>query len=116
MTEVRIQVWDRDEVERWASRVEAAGIRPGGPVGFARWAAELARSLRSAGDALEFVDEDDGDAVFYVLARLETLRADADHLLRRLTPSDAEEATVVRPSFDDVTVVRSQPQRARARW
>jgi hypothetical protein len=108
MPEVFIQIWDREEVERWARLVEAAGLRPGSPVGFARWTSELARAFRSAGAALDFVDDDDGDAVFDILARLDRLRADADHLLARLGSVIADEVTVVRPSFDDVTVVRAQ--------
>lgn len=97
-------------MERWASRLEGVS-RAAGSIGFARWASELARSLRSAGAALEFVDEDDEDAVFDVLTRLDLLKRDAEGLLSRLGSNAWEERTVVRsvPPFDEaVTAVMAR--------
>ncbi len=110
MVEVRIQVWDAEEIARWAAKLERVAETPHRPHGFARWALELAKSLRNAGAALAFVDEDDADAVFDVLTRLDTLQKDAEHLLERLAPAAAEEVTVVRSvtsSDDAVTTVMS---------
>lgn len=116
MIEVQIRIWDQDEVARWAGRLEAIATVHNGAVGFRRWAAELARSLRAAGAALDFVDEDDGDAVFDVLTRLDLLRKDAEHLLSRASSTAGEEITVVRSvtSTDDATtVVMALPSRVR---
>lgn len=44
-------------------------------------AAALVAALRAAGKALAFVDEDDGDAVWGVIERLDQLEREADQFL-----------------------------------
>lgn len=83
--DVVIQIWDEETVEALALRIErcAASIAELGPRGAMSTARayELTRSLRAAGKALAFVDEDDADAVFVVIERLDNLKRESEGLL-----------------------------------
>jgi hypothetical protein len=67
-----------DKLESVAKGVMALGGRGEGP---AMRALDLAHGLRAAGWALEFVDEEDDDAVVVVLDRLAEIEAEAASLL-----------------------------------
>ncbi len=131
--DVTIQIWDEQTVEALAARIErcGAGIAELGPRGAtsAARAHELTRALRAAGQALAFVDEDDADAVFVVLERLDSLKRESEGLfalwqdddvtrryderLQRMarTAGADEEPTRVRPRI--VPPARLVAQRAR---
>lgn len=125
--------WDQAKIESLAARVDLCG-RAIAQLG-ARFepsavrAARLAATLRAAGQALAFVDEDDGDALWGVIERLEQLEREADQLLtlwqddvtREYPPKLGwearllrdDEATRVRPRI--VPPARVVAQRVRAR-
>ena len=85
VVEVSIQVWNEASVESLAGRVERCGAAISelglrGATSVAR-ASELAKSLRAAGKALAYVDEEDVDALFVVVERLDNLEREAQGLL-----------------------------------
>ena len=81
----RAEPWDEGRIEALAARVDLCG-RAIAQLG-ARFqrsadaAASLVASLRGAGQALAFLDEDDGDASSAVIERLEILEREANELL-----------------------------------
>ncbi len=83
--DIRPGLWNDATIESLASRVERCGraIAELGPRSepSATAAAKLAAALRTAGQALAFVDEDDAAAVCVVVERLQQLEREADGLL-----------------------------------
>ncbi len=122
-TEIRIQIWDADEIDRWIHALDRSASMAERPLRQA--ALELAWGLRHAGRALAYVDEEDGDVVFDLLTRLDALRADAERVIERIDASSlgAGEDEVTRvwrrsspelQTEEEVTHVRSRVVRRRS--
>jgi hypothetical protein len=130
---VEPEPWGEAKIESLAARVDLCG-RAISELGArfeasAARATRLAAALRSAGQALAFIDDDDGDAASGVIERLELLEREADGLLTlwqddvtRLYPASLrwqpspprdDEATRVRPRI--VPPARAFGHRSRAR-
>lgn len=104
------QDWEASTVDALAARIERCGqavseLGARGRSSAAR-ALELAAALRAAGRALAFVDDDDVDALFVVVERLDRLKRESDGLFALWQLGDApwerevwtdEEPTRVRP-------------------
>jgi hypothetical protein len=122
-TEIRIQIWDGDEIDRWIHALDRSASIAERPLRQA--ALELAWGLRHAGRALAYVDEEDGDVVFDLLTRLDALRADAERVIERIEASSlsAGEDEITRvwrrsspdlQTTDEITHVRSRVVRRRS--
>jgi hypothetical protein len=93
--EIKVHVWDTDEVARWVRRLALAS--QDADAGARRVALEIAWGLHHAGQTLAFTDEDDADVVFELLTRLDSLRADAERVLAHLEARSAEADEITRP-------------------
>ncbi|MFO0611445.1 MAG: hypothetical protein U0414_02570 [Polyangiaceae bacterium] len=109
--DVEVQSWTSVEIDRMASALDRAAEIAEPTLRAA--AVETAFAFRCAGRALEWADDSDIEVLADVVARLESLRVDANRILAaiaRLTETASEDEKTVVRSFashaDEPTVVR----------
>lgn len=112
--EVLVQVWDASTVDALAARVERCGraiseLGARGRTSAAR-ARELGAALRAAGQALAFTEEEDVDAVFVVIERLDQLKRESDGLFALWHGGDAARDATAAVRWADEEPTRVMPR------